>query len=251
MLAGKSVVVIGGGLLGSRVAWAVAEAGGRVVVADADANRAKEAADALPEKTAFWQTTDITSAESLDACLAAAKTRHGRLDALVLAAYPRNRHYGCKLEDVAYADFCENVSLHLGGYFLAAQRASLAFRSEGHGNVVFLSSIYGCVAPRFEIYNGTAMTMPVEYAAIKAGINHLAKYFAKYFKGCGIRYNCVSPGGILDGQPEAFLKAYNRHGLSKGMLDPRDILGTVLYLLSDASTFVNGQNIVVDDGWTL
>jgi NAD(P)-dependent dehydrogenase (short-subunit alcohol dehydrogenase family) len=107
------------------------------------------------------------------------------------------------------------------------------------------------VAPRFEVYAGTKMTTPIEYAAIKSALIHLTKYMAKYFKGINIRVNTLSPGGILDSQPESFLKEYEQKSLNKGMLDKKDLKGTLVYLLSDMSQFVNGQNIVVDDGFTL
>ena len=95
------------------------------------------------------------------------------------------------------------------------------------------------------------MTMPVEYAAIKSGLIHLTKYMAKYSKGKNVRINALSPGGIQDNQPEPFLKSYAKNCLNKGMLDKKDMTGTLIYLLSDMSKYVNGQNIVVDDGFTL
>ena len=165
--------------------------------------------------------------------------RYGHIDALVNNAYPRNKNYGKKLEDVTYADFCDNVNMHLGGYFLVTQQFCLTFKDQGFGNVVNISSIYGSMAPRFEIYEGTPMTMPVEYAAIKSAIEHLTRYFAQYFKGTGIRVNCLSPGGILAGQPADFLAAYNKHCASKGMLDADDLLGALMFLLSDESSFIN------------
>ena len=93
------------------------------------------------------------------------------------------------------------------------------------------------------------MTMPVEYAAIKAAIQHLSLYFMRYYKGTRLRFNCISPGGLLDGQPPSFTEAYRRHSQSQGMLSADDIGGTLVYLLSDLSRYVNGQNIIVDDGW--
>jgi NAD(P)-dependent dehydrogenase (short-subunit alcohol dehydrogenase family) len=95
------------------------------------------------------------------------------------------------------------------------------------------------------------MVSPIEYSAIKSGIISITKYLAKYCKGENIRVNCVSPGGILDNQPEVFLEKYNATCSSKGMLDAQDISGTFIYLLSDASKYLNGQTIVVDDGWSL
>ena len=125
------------------------------------------------------------------------------------------------------------------------------FKRQGYGNIVNISSVYGVIAPRFEIYKDTSMTMPVEYSVIKSGLIHLTKYMAKYFKGMNIRVNTISPGGILDNQPELFLEKYKGECLNKGMLDKSDLKGTLVYLLSDMSKFVNGQNIVVDDGFTI
>ena len=107
------------------------------------------------------------------------------------------------------------------------------------------------MVPKFEIYNRTNMTMPVEYAAIKSGLIHLTKYMAQYFKADQIRVNAISPGGILDNQPQSFLNEYKKHCAMKGMLDPSDIVGALIFLLSDHSKYVNGQNIIVDDGFSL
>lgn len=178
-------------------------------------------------------------------------SRYGRIDALVNNAYPRNKKYGEHFFNVEYSDFCENLSLNLGGYFLVSQQLAGYFQKQGRGNIINISSIYGLMAPKFEVYENTTMTMPVEYAAIKSSIIHLTKYMAKYFKGMNIRVNTLSPGGILDKQPEAFLRAYRKQCVNKGMLDKSDVRGTLIYLLSDLSTYVNGQNIVVDDGFSL
>ena len=106
----------------------------------------------------------------------------------------------------------------------------------------------GIIAPKFDIYNNTKMDMPVEYAVIKSALLNLTKYMAKYCKGNSIRVNSMSPGGILDGQDPVFLNNYNSQCLTKGMLNSKDLSGTLLYLLSDMSKYVNGQNLVIDDG---
>ena len=104
---------------------------------------------------------------------------------------------------------------------------------------------------RFEIYKDTEMTVPVEYAVIKSALIHLTKYMARYCQGKGVRINTISPGGILDNQPEVFLEKYNSMCSSKGMMDAQDLNGTIVYLLSSMSKYVNGQNIIIDDGWIL
>lgn len=255
MLNNQVVVITGGaGFLGRQFCLAVAENGGMAVVADIDAMAAEKVVGELNDRYpshAEAAVLDITTRLSISTLIEVLHKKYGRIDAVVNNAYPRNHNYGRKLEDVTYKDFCENVDLHLGGYFLAAQQFGLYFREQGRGNIVNMSSIYGTMTPRFEVYAGTHMTMPVEYAAIKSAIIQLTRYFAQYFKGDGIRVNCLSPGGILDGQPEVFLREYNAHCNSKGMLDPRDVYGSLLFLLSDASMYVTGQNLIVDDGFSM
>lgn len=256
MLKDKVVVITGGaGLIGRAFVHCIAKHGAIAIVADVNKQAGGGFLEGMktddPQARVEFVEVDITSKESLTKILSCLHDRHGRIDALVNNAYPRNKNFGRKFEDVTYGDFCQNVSMHLGGYFLASQQFAEYFKKQGHGSIINMASIYGVVAPRFGIYEGTNMTMPIEYAAIKSAIVHLTKYLAQYFKGNNIRVNCISPGGILDGQPTDFLLRYNCFAASKGMLDVNDLQGTLLFLLSDMSKCINGQNIVVDDGWSL
>lgn len=255
MLTNQVVVITGGaGLIGRQFSSLVAEQGGIAVVADRDAAAATKVAEEIADKQAGRaeaEVLDITDKASVTKLIDTLHQRYGRIDAVINNAYPRNRNYGRKFEEVTYEDFCENLSLHLGGYFLVAQQFSAYFREQGRGNIINMASIYGIMAPRFEVYDGTFMTMPVEYAAIKSSVINLTKYMAKYLKGTGIRVNAISPGGILDSQASAFLDRYKENCLNKGMLDVEDLNGTLLYLLSDMAAYVNGQNIIVDDGFSL
>lgn len=256
MLNNKVVVITGGaGLIGQQFVRGIADQGAVAIIADINKQAADDFIERLrtenPQATAEFVEVDMISKESLAKMIVGLHDKYGRIDALVNNAYPRNKNYGKKFEEVAYEDFCQNVSQHLGGYFLTAQQVAAYFKKQGHGTIINMASIYGVVAPRFGIYGHTEMTMPVEYAAIKSAVIHLTKYLAQYFKGDGIRVNCISPGGILAGQPDEFLSCYNSFAASKGMLDACDLQGTLLFLLSDMSKFINGQNIVVDDGWSL
>ena len=255
LLTGKIVVVTGGaGLLGQIFCRAIVEHGGSVVVADRKYDTAStlvKELNAAREECACAFALDIVDTESVHSLLAFLEERFEHVDAVVNNAYPRNANYGRHVEEVTYSDFCENVSLHLGGYFLLMQQFALFFRSQGYGNIINMGSIYGAIPPRLSIYEGTQMTMPVEYAAIKAGVHQLTRYFAQYFKKDGVRVNTLSPGGIEDGQPESFTRAYASFCGTRGMLEPSDLAGTLVFLLSDASRFVMGQNIIVDDGFSL
>ncbi|MDX4065375.1 oxidoreductase [Aliarcobacter skirrowii] len=256
MLKDKIVVITGGaGLIGKEFVKAIVENNGIAIIADINEELGKKVKENLSEelntKNIDFIKLDITSKNYLTECIEYLDNKYQRIDALVNNAYPRNKNYGRHFFDVEYEDFIQNLGLNLGGYFTASQQFSKYFKSQGHGNIINISSIYGVVAPKFEVYDNTPMTMPVEYAAIKSGLIHLTKYMAKYFKDMNIKVNALSPGGIFDHQPEAFLEKYKEKCLNKGMLDNSDLKGTLVYLLSDMSKYVNGQNIIVDDGFSL
>ena len=150
-----------------------------------------------------------------------------------------------------FTDFCTDLNLQLGSVFLLAQRFALYFRDLKAGNIINFSSVYGIVAPKFEIYKETGLTMPPSYAAVKSSIIHLTRYLAKRLNDLNIRVNAISPGGVFNGHSERFVSQYGKYSFHASMLNVDDLAGAILFLLSDESRFINGQNIVVDDGFTL
>jgi len=256
LLTNKVVLITGGaGLIGQEFIRAVIEEGGVAILGDIDLIKGQQVKASIEkelntDRIEFVE-LDIASKKSLQDAIKYILSKYSSIDALVNNAYPRNPNYGRHLFDVDYEDFVENTGMNLGGYFIASQQLASYFKKQGWGNIINISSIYGVIAPKFEIYDDTPMTMPVEYAAIKSGLLHLTKYMAKYLKGLNIRVNALSPGGIFDSQPETFLAAYKKQCLNKGMLDKSDLTGTLIYLISDMSKNVNGQNIIVDDGFSL
>ena len=114
-----------------------------------------------------------------------------------------------------------------------------------------ISSIQGVMAPKFHHYRNLNMTSPIEYSAAKAGIISLTRYLSKYIQNKNLRINCVSPGGIYDNQNKIFAKRYKNDCVSKGLLDAKDLCHTIKFLISDDSKYIRGQNIIIDDGWSL
>lgn len=253
VLAGEKVLVIGaGGLLGANVVKHAIEQGAEVIAVDLSLENLQKKLIAedidIENSMLSLLSLDVTIEEDVVQFFSTDLSITGGVN----CTYPRNKAYGAHFFDVKASDFNENVSLHLGSAFLFTQQCAKYFeRNKKPFSLVNISSIYGVIAPKFEIYENTPMSMPVEYAAIKSGILHLSKYAIKYVNNSLFRINSVSPGGIFDQQPELFLNAYKAQTHGEGMLDVKDIIGTIMFLLSPMSKFVTGQNIIVDDGFSL
>ena len=256
--AGDKVIIItgGGGLLGKAFSRACAETGYSIVIADINdevgIKTVNEIKQATGNKNIRYHHCDITKDGEVKDIIGSCMDEFGTISALVNNAYPRNKNYGRIFEDVTFDDFCENVCMHMGGYFNITKWVAREMMVQKSGNIINMASIYGFAAPRFEVYDGTSMTMPVEYAAIKGGIINLTKYLASYLGKYNIRVNAISPGGIEDRQPASFIKEYSSNVFSGGrMARSDDITGVLLFLLSAQSKYITGQNIIVDGGWTL
>ena len=118
------------------------------------------------------------------------------------------------------------------------------------GSIVNIASIYGVVGPDFNIYDNTELTMPAAYSAIKGGIISFTRYLASYLGPMCIRTNAVSPGGIFDNQNPKFVEQYTSKVPMRRMGNPDDISPVVVFLLSEDSKYITGQNILVDGGLT-
>ena len=123
-------------------------------------------------------------------------------------------------------------------------------KGQKYGSIVNIASIYGLVGPDFSIYEGTSMTMPAAYSAIKGGVINFTRYLASYYGSFDIRVNCVSPGGIFDKQSSSFVNNYESKVPLRRMGLPEDISPTVTFLLGQEASYITGQNIIIDGGWT-
>jgi NAD(P)-dependent dehydrogenase (short-subunit alcohol dehydrogenase family) len=254
-LLGQNVLITGAaGRIGSATAKTALMAGANVILTDI----ATKALDSLVDELSVFDparlhvvVADITSVEGIDGLIAKALAYNGSIDGAVHSAYPRSKGWGSKFEELKADYLYQDLSMQLGAAILFSQRLLNCFKGQGHGNLVHLSSIQGVQAPKFEHYAGTNMGSPIEYAAIKSGIISITRWLAKYSANQNIRVNCVSPGGIIDSQPEEFLNRYRQSCTNIGMLSAEQVASVVVFLLAPEAAAINGQNIIVDDGWTL
>lgn len=237
----KVIVITGGnGLLGKQMVSTFREQGATVVAADIY----------FEEKSEDDFIIDITDENSVKEGVAAIVKKYNRIDGWVNNAYPRTKDWGNKFEDISPESWRKNVDMHLNGYFLCCQVVLEQMKNQRFGSLINMSSIYGLVGPDFTVYEGTEMTMPAAYSAIKGGLNNFTRYLASYYGAYQIRVNTVSPGGIFDNQPESFVNNYNKKVPMKRMGSPKDIVSAVYFLLTDDSSYVTGHNLVVDGGWS-
>ncbi len=252
MLKNNVVAITGGaGKIGTAFSKAIVENGGKVIIGDISVDKGKELQDDLGVDSALFIELNTTDVGSIDKFLKEGRDHFGKIDSAVHCAYPRSKQWGSSFEKIEAEGLKEDLFHQLGGAILFSQRVISYFKKQGYGNLVHVASIQGVAAPKFEHYDGTSMVSPIEYSAIKSGIISITRYLARYCSGQSIRVNCISPGGILDNQPASFLEKYNASCSSKGMMDAPDLNGAIIFLLSEMSQYINGQNIIIDDGWTL
>ena len=265
-LSGKSAIVTGGaGLLGQEFCRTLAEAGAGVVVADLQAEGAESVATRLREEglQAVAVETDVTRPESTQAMANKALEAYGRLDILVNSAAidPKFDPQGMAkrgtvsgaFEDYPLEQWRQALDVNLTGLFLCCQAAVKSMLEQGSGSIINICSMYGLVGPDQRLYQRDGVQTafkPVYYSVTKAGVVGLTNYLATYYAGKNIRVNALTPGGVYNGHDETFLKAYSARAVMGRMARKDEMNGAILFLASEASSYMTGANLVVDGGWT-
>lgn len=248
-LNGKTAVVTGGaGLIGKTAVRALRDHGAKVYIAELDMERARAVAGSEGFSGVECIELDITSEASVDRMTR--ELSGAGIDILMNNAYPRTGDWGARFEDVKAESWRNNVDWHMNGYFLCCQRVGEAMRARGSGSIINMGSIYGMVGPDFGIYKGTTLSNAAAYSAIKGGILNFTRYLASYYGPHGVRVNSISPGGISDGQSETFVRNYSDRCPAGRMGRVEELAGAIVFLASDAASYVTGHNLVVDGGWT-
>ena len=193
---------------------------------------------------------DVTNDKSIDNTINLVLEKYGKIDGLVNNAYPRTEDWGDKFEKISIDSWKSNIDMQLNSVFVFCQKVLPHMELNKNGSIVNIGSIYGTVGPDFNVYNNTDLTMPAAYSAIKGGVINFTRYLSSYYGKNKIRVNCVSPGGIFNNQPIEFVKNYENKVPMKRMGTPEDISPAVSFLLSDDSSYITGQNLIIDGGWT-
>jgi len=251
-LRGKTALISGaGGWLGSAMSRALAEAGANVIATSRDLDRARECAAALPAaggQTHHGVALDHLDEGSIGRGFDEALSLAGRIDILVNNGHAAN---GSDLTTVTGEEFNRSLA-NATGYFLLARRLrDHAVDRGGGASVVMIGSMYGVVGSYPEAYEGIVPASPVAYHALKGGIVHMTRHLAVYWAKDGVRVNCLSPGPFPGpaANPE-MVERLTRNSPMARMGRPEELKGALVFLASEAGSYVTGQNLLVDGGWT-
>ena len=251
-LAGKVIIQCGGsGLLGRALVTGLAASGATLVVASRDAARLETlaAAERAAGRQVHAEPVDLGSEPSIHALRDRVLAAHHRIDGLVFNAVSRPMR--TMADDLAA--WKESMDTNATGFFAIVRAIGDAMAKSGGGSVVNIASMQGMIGMNPWLYEGTTMTAPPDYFFHKGGMINLTRYLASHYGPQQVRVNVVSPGGIYNpGQPQApaFLERYGRMTMLGRLADAHEVSGAVVFLLSDASTYVTGTNLVVDGGYT-
>ena len=249
----KEVVAITGGCgrIGSALAKDLLKRGYKVLLGDINKNKLIKFKSKLKSSNVEIFFGDLTTKKNIDSFITFGLKKFKKIDSVVCCSYPSSKEWGTRFEDLKENSLKEDLYKQLGSTIIFCQRIIKYFLKQKKGNIILISSVQGMQAPKFEHYHNLKMNSAIEYSAIKSGIISVSKYLSKYYKNKNIRINCISPGGIKDNQPNLFIKRYRKSCNLKGLLDGKDISKLILFLLSDQSKYISGQNLVIDDGWSL
>jgi NAD(P)-dependent dehydrogenase (short-subunit alcohol dehydrogenase family) len=257
----KTAIVTGAiGLIGKEHCKALSEAGANVVVADLDEMECQKFSKTLSTES-MGISLDVTNPDSIKDLRDIVLEKFGHIDILVNNAAindmfenPKAASEQSKLENYPLELWQKSIDVNLTGVFLCSQILGTVMAEQKSGSIINIGSTYGITAPDQSLYikeNGSqSFYKPPAYSATKGAVIMFTKYLASYWGHKGVRVNTLSPGGVENSQDQFFIQKYSTKTPLGRMAQPGDYKGALIFLASDASTYMTGANLIVDGGWT-
>jgi len=252
----KTIFLTGAaGNLGKQYSIALSQVGANVILADKNFKGCKDIATELREK---YKTDplpieiDLGKINSIKNAIKKSVKKYSKIDVLINnAAYQgNNKIRTMKFEDVPLDVWNEAISTNLTSIFILCQEVSRIMKKQKKGNIINISSTYGLVAPDQRIYGDSGQNAAAFYSASKSGILNLTRYLASYLGKDGIRVNTLTPGGVKNNQDKNFIKNYESKTMIGRMAKNDEYVGAMIFLASEASSYMTGSNLIIDGGWT-
>ena len=254
-LSNKVIILTGAaGLLGTEYAHGLSQAGANVVLADLNFDKCKKLSLNLNKKydvNSFPIKLDVTKINSINTMIKAVIKKFSKIDILINNAYFSEAGYTkIKFENYDLDIWKKGLNVNLSGIFLCCQQIGKIMKKQKKGNIINISSIYGIVAPDQRIYGNTKIIKSALYSVTKSGVLNFTRYLASYWRQDGIRVNTLSLGGVEENQNIIFKKNYSNKTMIGRMAKKDEYVGALIFLSSNASSYMTGSNLVIDGGWT-
>ncbi|TRZ64114.1 SDR family oxidoreductase [bacterium] len=260
-LKGRIAIVTGAtGLIGRNHCKALADAGATVMVCDLEKAKCEKFAEKLGNNSIGYK-LDVTNKESIEGLRDLLLKKFGHIDILVNNAAindkfenPATALEQSRFENYPIEMWQRSIDVNITGVFLCSQIIGSAMAAKGKGSIINVASTYGMVAPDQSLYvnekGEQVFYKSPAYPATKGAVISFTKFLAAYWGEKGVRVNTLTPGGVENNQQEFFIEKYSTRTPLKRMAAPTDYKGAIVFLASDASSYMTGANLVVDGGWT-
>jgi len=261
----KNIIIAGGsGQIGFAFVEILLDAGAHIIIADIDTEMAQEKikkseiAQQSIDRLSIYK-LDVSKSDEIQSFYQTIENDFGKIYGLINVFHFKGNTRKLDTGSNFFAAFDEYPEeawnavhdINLKGSFLMSQKALPLMKKNGEGVIVNISSTYGIVSANKNIYGDSGINSPVAYATSKAGLINLTRYMATHLADDNIRVNCLSPGGVYNNQSEEFINNYTEKTPLKRMAEPEDYQGAIIFLMSKASKYMTGANLVVDGGWTV
>ena len=251
----KVIILTGAsGLLGTEYAHGLSQAGANVVLADLNFEKCKKLSSNLNKKycvNSLPIKLDVTKTNSITSMIKQVIKKFSKIDILINnAIFSEAGHDKMTFEDYDLDIWKKGLNVNLTGVFLCCQEVGKIMKKQKNGNIINISSIYGIVSPDQRIYGNTKIIKSAMYAVTKSGILNFTRYLASYWSQDGIRVNTLSLGGVEENQNLTFKKNYSNKTMIGRMAKKDEYVGGLIFLSSNASSYMTGSNLVIDGGWT-
>ena len=263
-LEGKTAIVIGGlGQIGINSVKILLDAGAKVevidVVNDKESKRAKDLKEYYTGNSIFFSKIDITNEVAVKTKITDTYKKFGKIDILINHAHykgdpemlkPHSEFFSA-FEDYPFEVWKKTIDVNLSGLFLVTRSVCGFMKKQKSGVIINTASTYGLVSPNKSIYEDSGINSPISYAVTKASILNFSRYLSTHLAEYNIRVNTLSPGGVEnDGQSLNFKKNYSNLTPLNRLSKDNEYQGAILYLASNASSYMTGSNLIIDGGWT-
>lgn len=250
---GKIIILTGAtGLLGAEYAKYLSNLGAKVVAVDISEEGFDKIKEQVKQENVLFVRADISKEDQVQKILNASLEKYGKVDILVNnACYnPKTPAVHGPFENFPLEEWQKLLDVNLTGIFLCSKIIGSYMAKNGGGVIVNVSSTYGLVGADQRIYGTSGINSNLAYAATKSGVLNMTRWMASYWHKNKIRVNTLTPGGVFNNQAPDFLNNYNAKTMLGRMANKDDYVAGLLYLISDASKYMTGANLVIDGGWT-